>query len=172
MGASELNPKQLRFAVAYLNSGNAKQAAETAGYSAESAEKVRRTPVISRFLHAALKTVSQNGDQLVVRKFELSVSYHSELQELRAKKLEEKTEKELRREAQVALMAHRNDMLLGMLLGRLGVKLSGEVTVNPGATGGGDFIVIPPDALAGFAAARAEVAATNRLAAASGQGRN
>jgi hypothetical protein len=168
LGAGELSPKQLRFCIEYLNGGHASEAAKLAGYSPESAEKVRKVPSVARFLNAAAKTVAQNGDQLVRRKWELSVSLHRELMDLRAKKLEDKTEKELRREQALALMVTRNDTILGALLNRLGIKLTGEVSVNHTASGGGDFLVIPPDALAGFAAARQEVAAVNRLAAAKG----
>lgn len=168
-GASELNPKQLKFAIAYLNCGNATQAAELAGYSKDNAEKLRKNTGVMRFLNAASKTVAQNGDQLVKRKFELSVSYHDELKQLRSKPLDQRTEKELRREQSVALMAVRNDTLLAALLNRLGIKLTGDLTVNHTATGGGDFVVIPPDALSGYAQMRQEVAATNRLTNAGGR---
>jgi hypothetical protein len=168
MGASELNPKQLRFAVEYLNSGNASAAAKLVGYSADNAEKLRKIPAVARFLNASAKIVAQNGDQLVRRKWELSVSYHAELKELRSKPLDQRTEKDLRREATVALMAVRNDTLLAALLNRLGIKLTGDVNVSHTANSGGDIMVIPPDALQGFAAARQEVAAVKRLQAIGG----
>lgn len=172
IGAADLNPKQLRFAIAYLNCGNATQAAKEAGYSEDNAEKLRKNTAVTRFLNGAIKTVAQNGDQLLRRKFELSVSYHAELKELRAIPLKKKTEKQLRRENSVSLMAVRNDTLIAAMLNRLGIKLTGEVNVSHSATGQADFMVIPPDALQGMAAARQEVAAHNRLAKASAGGPN
>jgi len=161
-GVGDLTARQLKFAIAYLENGCLKDAAVAAGYSPESAEKVRKTPAMQRFLNASVKTVAENGDALVRRKWELSVAYHAELKRLREKPLAERTEKELRRENQVALMAVRNDLLLASLLNRLGVKLTGEVQVNHNIGGGGDFIVVPPDALAGFARARQEAVAGGR----------
>lgn len=168
MGASELNPKQLRFAIEFLHRGNASAAAVAVGYSPDNAEKLRKIPAVSRFLNAAVKTVAQNGDQLARRKWELSQSYHAELMDLRAIPLKKKTEKQIRRESWLAIAVNRNDTLLAMMLNRLGIKLTGEMNVNHTATGGGDIMVIPPDALAGFAAARQEVAATRRLQAMGG----
>jgi hypothetical protein len=49
-------------------------------------------------------------------------------------------------------------MLLAALLNRLGIKLSGEVTHTVQNAAGGDFIVVPPDALPGLAMMRREVA--------------
>lgn len=170
-GAGEMGAKQLKFCVAYLNCGNQRQAAREAGYSEDNAAKLLKTTAIARFLGGAVKAVAQNGDQLVRRAWERSVSWHEELMAIRGKPHAEKTEADRKREAQLALMLTRNDTVLAAMLNRLGIKLTGEITHTAQSAGGGDFIVLPPDALAGFAAMRQEVAATNRLAAASG-GRN
>lgn len=165
-GAAEMTRKQLLFAVAYLACGNAKQAARETGHNDSNATKLLQNTAVSRFVNAAAKPVAQNGDQLVRRKWELSVSLHKELMDLRGKK--EKDSGELKRERQLIRMANQTDQLLAALLGRLGIKLTGEVNVNHTANSSSDFVVIPPDALAGFAQARQEAAAHNRLAAATG----
>lgn len=171
-GAGDMSAKELRFCISYLNCGSQRQAAREAGYSEDNASKLLRNTAIARFLGGAIKVVAQNGDQLVRRVWERSVSWHEELMMLRAKPHADKSKADHQRETQLALMLTRNDTVLAALLNRLGIKLTGEVNMNVAAgTGGGDFIVLPPDALAGFAAMRQEVAATNRLTAASG-GRN
>jgi hypothetical protein len=172
LGASEMSRKQLLFAVAYLNCGNARQAARETGYNDDNASKLLENNAISRFLNAATKTVAQNGDQLVRRKWELSVSLHRELMEIRAQDKAAKTPADLKRESKLERMVNRTDMLLAAMLNRLGIKLTGDVNVNHTATAGGDQIVIPPDALAGFAVMRAEVAAGNRVAALQAEGKN
>lgn len=163
-GAGDLTKKQLEFVLAYLECGSERAAARKSGYAEQHASKVMRTGAVARFLRAAIRPVAQNGDQLVRRKWELSVAYHAEIMRLRSKPFAERTDAELRREVQVAAMAVRNDTLLAAMLNRLGVRLTGEVQMNHTATGGGDFIVVPPDALRGFAAARAEVVAYDRVA--------
>ena len=154
-GAADMNGRQLRFCLAYLASGSASQAARETGYSDVDGHKILRRAKVSRFLSAAVKPVAQNGDQLVRRKWELSVSLHHELMQLRGIAPEKKTAAEMKRERQLVRMVNQTDMLLAAMLNRLGIKLTGEVTVQH--TGGGDFIVVPPDALPGMARARQEV---------------
>lgn len=156
-GAAEMTARQLKFAVAYLGCGNARQAAREAGFNDTHASKLLQNAAVARFVNAAAKPVAQNGDQLVRRKWELSVSLHKELMELRGK--EKKDSAEQKRERQLIRMANQTDMLLAALLNRLGIKLTGEVSVNHSVVGGGDFIVVPPDALAGFARARQDAVA-------------
>lgn len=167
-GASELTVKQLRFCVLYLACGNARQAARETGYAEQHAAKVIQNGAVARFLGSAVKPVAENGDQLVRRKWELSASLHRELMEIRGKTKEERTERDERREAQLMLAVTRNDTLLGALLNRLGIKLTGEIAHNHTAQGGGEFIVVPPEALGGFASMRQESVATSRLQSAGG----
>lgn len=168
-GASELNPKQLKFALAFLGCGNATQAARETGFSEENAGKLLKNTGISRFLSLAVKPVAQNGDQLVRRVWERSVSMHAEFMALRGIDRAKRTDEDRKRERELQVALSRNDMLLAALLNRLGIKLTGEVAVTHSAGGGGDFMVVPPDALAGFAAARQEVAAHNRLTGTGGR---
>lgn len=166
-GAGELSVKQLKFAIAFLGCGNERQAARESGYAEQHASKVMQRGALARFVAAAVKPVAQNGDQLVRRKWELSVSLHHELMELRGKEQKTKTSADLKRERQLIRMANQTDMLLAALLNRLGIKLTGEISHNHTASGG-DFVVLPPDSLAGFAAMRQEVAAATRLQSAGG----
>lgn len=156
-GASELTAKQLRFALAYLDCGNATQAAREVGYSENNTGKLLKGNGLSRFLTLAVKPVAQNGDQLVRRKWELSVSLHHELMELRGKAKKEASE--MKRERSLVRMSNQTDMLLAALLNRLGIKLTAEVTHTHKASGG-DFLVLPPDSLSGFARARQEAVAS------------
>jgi hypothetical protein len=162
LGVSEMTPKQLRFCVAYLSCGNARQAARESGYNEDNAAKLLQKTAISRFLGAAIKPVAENGDALVRRKWELSASLHTELMAIRGKAPAQRTEKDNRREAALMLAVTRNDTLLAALLNKLGIKLTGEINQNVSVTGG-DAIVIPPESLSGFAQMRQEVAAVNRL---------
>lgn len=156
-GAAEMTRKQLQFALAYLGCGNARQAAREVGMAEQHASKVMHSGAVSRFLTAAMKPVAQNGDQLVRRKWELSVSLHHEIMELRAKAT--RTEAEEKKQRDLIRLANQTDLLLAALLNRLGIKLSGEVNVNHSATGG-DFVVLPPDTLSGFARARQQAVAS------------
>lgn len=155
-GAGKMSPRQLRFCLRFLDCGNARQAARECGLPEQHASKLMRKGAISEFLRAAVKPVAQNGDQLVRRKWELSVSWHDELMRLREKAHGSLTESEQQREMQLSAMVTRNDTLLAALLDRLGITLTGEVVHTIQRTS--DCVVIPPDALAGFASARREVA--------------
>lgn len=156
-GAGRMSPKQLRFCLRFLDCGNARQAARECGLPEQHASKLMRKGAVSEFLRAAVKPVAQNGDQLVRRKWELSVSWHDELMELRAKPYGTLTESEQHREMQLATMVTRNDTLLAALLNRLGIQLAGEVA-HTISQGGSDFVVLPPEALGGFATGRQQVA--------------
>jgi hypothetical protein len=98
----------------------------------------------------------------------LCASLHAEVIELRNIAPDKKTPEEKKREGKLIRQRHNAYMLLAAMLNRLGVKITGEVSVQHGAATGGDVVVIPPDALGGFATMRAEVAANNRVAALTG----
>jgi len=160
-GVSELTAKQRGFVLAYLRTGNAKAASRLAGLNETHASKMLKRASVLRLLNTVAQQVAANGDQLVRRKWELSVSLHHELMELRAKTPEERTGCEERREAQLVKMINQTDTLLAALLNRLGVKLSGELTTTQNINVTQVGAVVATEFLGGYTATRQSVTAAN-----------
>jgi len=165
-GLSELTSKQRGFVLSYLKTGNAKEAARLSGVNETGASKMLKKPSVLRFVNVLAQQVASNGDQLVRRKWELSVSLHHELMELRSKTPEERTGYEERREAQLVKMINQTDTLLAALLNRLGVKLSGELTTTQNINVTHVGAVVAPEYLNAFPCTRADVVSGHREEAA------
>jgi len=161
-GLSELTAKQRGFVLAYLKTGSAKAAARLSGVNETGASKMLKKAPVLRFVNVVAQQVAANGDQLVRRKWELSVSLHHELMELRAKTPEERTGYDERREGQLVKMINQTDTLLAALLNRLGVKLSGELTTTQNINVSHVGVALEPEAITAYKVARRWDADTQR----------
>lgn len=161
-GASSLTRKQLHFCLEFLRCGVATEAARRAGYSSPDSDgsKVQRSAGVAAFLGRAGVTVAKNADQLVCRAARRSTMLHEQIVAEMEKKPELRDHKLLEK---LHLAVVRTDMLLGSLLGKLGISLSGELNVNHGGTVNHEHTVaIPAEALPGLAEMRREVVSATR----------
>jgi hypothetical protein len=131
-GAAVLSRKQLEFCVAYLKTGSAVAAGKTAGYADPEAHasKIMKVPGVAAFLAKAVARVAGNADQLIKRVWQRSADLQAEIEELRAKPL-----RDWKRERELMTLANQTDTLLGTLLGKLVLKIEGDVnhhhTITP-----------------------------------------
>jgi hypothetical protein len=125
VGVSSLSKRQREFCLHYLQTGSAYRAATQAGYSdpAAYATKVMKLPAVSGFLARAIGKVAGNADELIKRVWKRSVDLQAELERLR-----EHGSSDWRKEREIIAAVNQTDALLGTLLGKLVIKIEGNVS--------------------------------------------
>ncbi len=156
VGLSSLTPKQRTYVVELLRTGNASEAARSAGYSNPGSDgaKVKKAPEVAAVLAQAMLPVAKNVDLLVRRVSERSRIAHTMVEREMAKPETLRSNKTLREWMDAA---NKADALLGTLLGKIqGVHVSGEVKHTHKHAG---ITTIPAEALPAFAELRRAVIA-------------
>lgn len=154
-GLSKLTRKQRDFTLAYLRTGNASEAARSAGYSDPGSDgaKVQKTPEVAAVLAQAVLPVAKNADQIIRRASERSRIAHTMVEREMAKPETTRSLKTLREWMDIA---NKTDALLGTLLGKIqGVHVSGEVKHSHNVSG--SITTVPAEALPIFAQIRRSV---------------
>lgn len=165
-GISKLSKRQRDFALAFLATGNASEAARRAGYSdpASDGSRVQRVPEVAAVIAQAALPVAKNADQIIRRVSERARFAHA-MFEREASKPE--TLRSLKTIREWMAAADKADALLGTLLGKIqGVHVSGEVKHTHHHKG--ELGVIPAEALPTFAELRRSVLEDRVRAAAGG----
>lgn len=154
-GLAQLTKRQREFTLAYLETGNATEAARRAGYGdpASDGAKARANPAVQAVLVQAAVPVAKNADQLIRRVAERSRYAHAMYEIEAAKEPSLRSNKAVR---EWMAEANRCDSLLGSLLGKIqGVHVTGQV--NHAHKHTGEVGVIPAEALPAFAQIRRAV---------------
>lgn len=150
-GFSNLSKKERTFALEYLRTANATEAARLAGYSSPSADgaKVKQHAGVRAVLVQCALPVAKNADQLVRRASERSRALHALFEAELGKPETTRNQSTL---IKLAAAVDKTDGLLGSLLGKI---TGGDFSTTVNVTGG-PTLTVPEPALTALAQIRRE----------------